>query len=274
MSPEPIQPRVDIYPKTIDTKWARMKYWLSIFFTFNFSLLIFHCGLDIEDPTPPSPPIWVQKSLPEEWPERGIDAHEEGGISLEWKASPEDDVIAYSIYRATYYDVNDSLGNFSILTHMEIDALYALTYIDKNVAKNIPYYYKICAVGSSGNKSDYSDSLSYTSLKIINPHSMVPNGQSVSLPQDRKLLWRNYCLNEMEDYCITVLTQENELVTRTLLQPTDYFMGEEYFQIPAESILDSGGIYRWRVDVGAQYVDNRETSGSESSWATFLYAGD
>ena len=167
MSPEPIQPRVDIYPKTIDTKWARMKYWLSIFFTFNFSLLIFHCGLDIEDPTPPSPPIWVQKSLPEEWPERGIDAHELGGIFIEWQQNAEHNVSAYLIYRSEYFLMNDSLGDFNLLYRLETGNENSLEYLDSDVLLRRTYCYRLRAEDSAQNLSGYSDSIYYELLPSI-----------------------------------------------------------------------------------------------------------
>jgi hypothetical protein len=42
----------------------------TMFFLIVLIVLI-GCGFDVEDPTPPSPPMWVEKSLLEEWPERG-----------------------------------------------------------------------------------------------------------------------------------------------------------------------------------------------------------
>ena len=93
-------------------------------FRLLLSLIFFNfisCGLDIEDPTPPSTPVWVQKSLPEIWPERGIDAHESGGIFLEWEPNPEDDIEAYSIFRAERFEEDDSLGKYELLTVIPIE---------------------------------------------------------------------------------------------------------------------------------------------------------
>ena len=83
MSTEPIKPTAKVKPAVMYPKWARMTFWFRVHLTFSLSLLTIQCGLNIEDSTPPSPPVWVQKSLPEEWPEPGIDAHESGGIFLE-----------------------------------------------------------------------------------------------------------------------------------------------------------------------------------------------
>ena len=73
------------------------------------------CGIDVEDPKLPKSPTWVHKSFPEEWPERGIDAHETNGIYLEWEPNGGTDISAYHIYRATYYEYNDSLGHYEFL---------------------------------------------------------------------------------------------------------------------------------------------------------------
>jgi hypothetical protein len=97
-----------------DSFWVLRKFWLQLILFFQISFLFFQCGLDVEDPTPPPPPIWVQKSLPKEWPERGIDAHESGGISLEWESNFSEEIVAYNIYRATWYELNDSLGEYEL----------------------------------------------------------------------------------------------------------------------------------------------------------------
>ena len=117
------------FSRSSDSTWARLRYWLFPLLTFNFAFLISACGLDVEDPTPPSPPVWVQKSLPEEWPEQGIDAHESDGIYLEWEPNPDEDITAYRIHRATLYAINDSLGDYGLLTTLELESTPRLEYI-------------------------------------------------------------------------------------------------------------------------------------------------
>ena len=168
MSLEPIAPSVKNYPKFTDTTWARLQYWIPILFTFHFSLLISNCGLDIEDPTPPSAPHWVQKSLPEEWPELGIDAHESGGINLEWESNPVDeDVAKYYIYRATYFDINDSLSPYDLLMSINVESNRLCKYTDQWVSIGIRYFYKLRAENQSESISTFSDSITYLSLPII-----------------------------------------------------------------------------------------------------------
>jgi hypothetical protein len=275
MSSEPILPSIKSYPKSSDTKWARMKPLFILLFILHFSLLIIQsCGLDIEDPTPPSPPQWMQKSLPEEWPERGIDAHESGGIYLEWESSPDEDIIAYNIYRAAWYDVKDSLGEYDLLTTLELESAQQLEYMDWHVDQRTRYYFKLKSLDGAANLSGYSDSLVYSILPAVPSGSMSPNGRRDTLGSERLLSWTyNYGI-EMEDYFLTLLTDDDDIVTRVRVFPGNYVSGIESWQIPNEISLESDQVYKWRVDTGARYVDGYETAGSESHWAAFVYGGE
>ena len=101
---------------------------------------------------------------------------------------------------------------------------------------------------------------------------MTPSSQNEYLPINRTLTWNNYYLNEVENYCLTLLTFEGVLLTRVILQPTSYTNGNEYWQIPDSIELEDNEYYKWRIDVGANYLFGFETTGSESEWATFLYS--
>ncbi len=239
---------------------------------FIFSLLtIQSCGLDIEDPTPPSPPQWVEKSLPEEWPERGIDAHESGGIFLEWEPNPKEDIIAYNIYRAVRYAVNDSLGGYTLLARMDRESVLDPKYIDTEVQTRTRYYYKLKAENTSNVLGEFSDSIFYLILPQLSREWMNPNGVTDILPSQRTLCWEYGFYNELEDFCLTILTEANELVSRRLLQPHNYIDEGECWIIPSDIVMNTNEVYRWRIDACAHYQDGRENSGSESHWATFLY---
>jgi hypothetical protein len=236
--------------------------------------LMHSCGLDIEDPTPPSPPVWVQKSLPEEWPERGIDAHESGGIYLEWEPNADEDIIAYNIYSAIWYNVNDSLGEYELLARQETESAPQLSYIYESPNMYTAYYFRIQSEDATGNESEYSESQHYSLLPKQNVITMIPNSQSSNLSPSRSLTWRYPYTIEMEDYCITILTEANELIHRVVIPPRDYVDGGESWCIPNDVMLESGEAYKWRLDTGANYIDGRETTGSESLWAPFMYTGD
>jgi hypothetical protein len=246
---------------------------LGLLLTFNFSFLtLYSCGLDIEDPTPPSPPFWVQKSFPEEWPERGIDAHESGGIYLEWEPNPEENIAAYLIFCARHYQENDSLGKYEILENYIPDS--QLNFLHSDAVSRIKYFYKLKVEDFAGNLSFFSDSIGYTLLPGLDTETMTPNGNNDTLNNDRLLTWNHSYNTQMENFCLTVLTQNNDLVIRVQISPTDYVNGQESWPIPESLLLDSSGIFKWRIDMGAQYVFGLETVGSESAWATFLYYRD
>ncbi len=238
-----------------------------------FSLLtIQSCGLDIEDPTPPSPPVWVQKSLPEEWPERGIDAHESGGIFHEWLQNPpEENVQNYLLYFAEYFDSQDSIGDYELLSSLESGTQSVIEFIHRSPTVQSRYYYILIAEDASGNLSLPSDTLSYLRFSAVDPASMQPNGLATPLNSMRKLQWGYTTTVAMENYVMTILDIENNLVLRQELVPGNYVGGPEYFTIPDTITLQSEHVYKWRIDMGAQYLDGRETAGAESLWAIFLY---
>jgi hypothetical protein len=253
-------------------RWSPSTFRLSTLgLLLTFSLLTIQCGLDIEDPTPPSAPIWVQKSLPEEWPERGIDAHESGGIYLEWEQNFQESIVAYLIYRAEYFDYNDSLSDFELLILLNMTSQFETMYIDKNVVVRKQYAYKVESEDVSDNKSAFSDAMYYSLLPQIQSEMMIPNSLSDTLKSGKTLIWRYYYLNEMEDYHLTLLDSKGELLLRAIIQPTNYFNGEESWQLPDSIDLETNVAYKWRIDASASYENGLESAGSESSWAHFVY---
>ena len=248
---------------------------LGLLMMFNLSLItIQSCGLDIEDPTPPSTPVWIQKSIQEEWPERGIDAHESGGIYLEWEQNPsEENITIYELYKAKYFEDNDSLSEYSIVVSMNVTLPFTSEYIDHSPHPYIKNYYKLRAIDASGNISDYSATLEYIVLPAVDSNTMHPNGITVEMTNDRTLSWVYGYAIIMEDYCITILDDNNSLVIRSIVKPGNYTGLRESWVLPNNISLNLGQIYKWRVDMGAQYIEERETAGSESNWATFFLAG-
>jgi hypothetical protein len=234
-------------------------------------LLLFlqSCGLDVEDPTLPSTPVWVQKSIPEEWPERGIDAHELGGIYLEWHSSNEVDIVNYSIYRAVWDNTHDSLGKYKRIFILENDGALDPHVVDYNAALRKHYSYKIRSKDAAQNMSDFSKPVSYMLLPPITGEMMEPNGVTDTLSHNRELSWNNNYISEVENYCLTILSNYNELSVRVILQPKNYLSGLETWSIPRDVPLGDGELYKWRIDIVSRYSNNIETWGSESSWATF-----
>jgi hypothetical protein len=259
-------PRPDFLPSTFRLSTLGL---LLFFLIFSFQ----SCGLDIEDPTPPSPPQWVPKSFSEEWPERGIDAHETGGIFLEWEPNPEQEIVKYLVYRAQFFEKFDSLGDYSVLFQVEPEPNKSLSYLDREVATSTKYFYKLKAENTSNIQSQFSDSSWYSLLPRISIASMVPNGLLDQLSEDRKLSWGYRKDIEMENYCLTLIKENDDFVYRELFSPGNYVNDGESKLIPMSIILELGHIYKWRIDTGAKYIMEFETAGSESPWATFLYGG-
>ena len=248
---------------------------LTLGLLLTFSLLTFNsCGLDVEDPIPPSPPVWVQKSLPEEWPERGIDAHESRAIFLEWKPDAVGNIEAYKIYRATYYGEKDSVGDFELITIIDAGLDPSLVYYDSQVLIRTKYYYKLKAQDNVGRLSSYSDSIHFKTLPQISNDMMSPNGYNMTLGDTRELSWQYNHTFEMEDYVLTILTHDNDLVSRVTFSPNNYTGGSESWTIPETVLLKPDQVYKWRIDIGAMYVNDIESSASESNWAIFQFSND
>ncbi len=243
---------------------------LGLLLTINFALLISSCGLDIEDSTSPSTPQWVEKSMPEEWPERGIDAHESGGIFLEWDDIHDENINSYSIHRAQYYKDNDSLGNYSVLTQLLAGNPQGDYYVDRDVDLDVQYFYKVQSEDNTGKQSKFSDSIFYTLLPTY-LYDLRPSGYFDTLNQARELYWTSGFHIDVEDYTITILNENYEPVYRELFSPSSYTDREQSRQIPENISLIDKKIYKWRIDTGADYIDGIETAGSESPWSTFLY---
>jgi hypothetical protein len=251
------------------TKWTARIIHLSLIL---FSIINFQaCGLDIEDPTPPSQPQWVQKSQPEEWPETGIDAHETGGIFLEWEDNPGDDIIVHNIYRAKWFETIDSLGMYELLASFDPEIHAQTQYIDGTVSVRTQYHYKMNVQNTAGNISDFSESVYYSLMNSPRLELMNPNGQGDTLEINRQLTWQYHYPDENEYFYLTVLTQENELIIRKMFLPKNYLSGTEFWQIPDHIFLEPGVIYKWHVDTAAKFENGSETSGSESQTASFLY---
>ena len=243
---------------------------------FIFSIFyLAACGLDIEDSTPPSAPVWVEKSFPEEWPERGIDAHESEGIFLEWEPNPiEENVTSYLLYRAEFFEAEDNLGDFDQINRLGTGENSEWSFLDSDVQVYTQYFYTLKAEDASSNVSDFSDTLDYTLLPRISLATMLPNGLSDTLGFDRVLRWTYFSWVEMEDYSLTIVDSWNDLIFRERFTPGNYVSGTESRIIPDSILFKGGQTYRWRIDTGAQYSDQLEQSGSESLLATFLYAGE
>jgi hypothetical protein len=229
------------------------------------------CGLDIEDSSPPNPPVWVQKSISVEWPERGIDAHESGGIYLEWVYESEEEIVSYEIYRAVSNDNSDEVDEYSQIGSVDIEVSTTPVFVDNYVQPGILYLYKIRAKDSADNYGSFSTSTGYRTLPAINDNEMFPNGNDAVLTRGGKLSWQYYYTIQMELYIITILSESGQLIHRAEIIPGNYVGRTEYWQPPSSVIMENDQKYQWRLDISAEIENGIEVSGAESQWATFNY---
>ena len=193
---------------------------------------------------------------------------------MEWEPNPiEENVTSYLLHRTEYFEYEDSLGDFELLSTLMLESSSASEYIDRSATVNTRYHYMLIAEDGSENQSTPSDILSYMRLTAIHSASMLPNDSSVALAPDRKLHWSYNPAVAMENYTMTILSADNGLILRRELTPGNYIGSKEYFTVPDTIHSENNIIYKWRVDMGGRYVDGCETTGSESPWATFLYSG-
>jgi hypothetical protein len=102
---------------------------------------------------------------------------------------------------------------------------------------------------------------------------MRPNSLADTVDNVVYLFWNYGYSVEMENYYISILTEGNEFVVRETFSPRNYIGDREFWQMQPEIELESGQVYKWRIDTGARYAYEYETLGSESQWATFVYIG-
>ena len=164
------------------------------------------------------------------------------------------------------------MSDYELIASLGVDGLAHFDYTDNNTIPGQIYFYKIRSENIASSISGFSDSTSYSILQQISTEWMSPHSLNDTLAQDR-ISWHGYYLDIVENYCLTLMTIENELIVRILVQSKDYLSHEEYWSIPDDRILVSGSFYKWRIDGGANYVGGIETFGSESPWAYFLYVG-
>jgi len=191
---------------------------------------------------------------------------------LEWELNPDIENIAkYMIFRAQYYDLLDSLGDFRYLTSIPSSSILKPEHIDATVLPGSIFYYRLRAIDASDNQSSYSDSVAYSNFLPVREETMQPNGPNELLGEDRRLSWAYDYHMHLERYCITILDIENNLIFRDISNPSSYVGGAQTWSIPDQVVFNSDEQYKWRVDLEANITNGYEAAGAESPWATFKY---
>ncbi|MFH2140932.1 MAG: fibronectin type III domain-containing protein, partial [Bacteroidota bacterium] len=89
-------------------------------------------------------------------------------VSLHWNPNSESDLHKYNIFRGI------SSPAVMLIDSVIVSSSADTNYIDINVAPDITYFYRMTAVDSSGNESDFSNEVSATPIQIgitvLNPN--------------------------------------------------------------------------------------------------------
>jgi len=246
----------------------------SIFFLLVIFVLFSTCGKNLEDPDPPSRPQWVEKSLPYDTTESGIDADPNGDvIVLEWLTGTEEDLDFYRIYRAS----GSTESDFDLLDEMSADPVAGSEneYIDENVELDRIYFYFLRAVDQAGNLSPRSDTIEYKITQKVN--ILSPSGTISTVKPTFQ--WADP-VSSSSEYVIRVeKISPNRVIWLAGVTRQTYSVGETQSLVYgagtifhlAQSELSRGVNYRWRLDAVTSFNrDNTEIAGSESNWGYFI----
>jgi len=85
-------------------------------------------------------------------------------ITLSWTANPEPDVQGYEIFRATLLD-----GLYERANEEIIPQALEPSWTDTDISEGVSYYYKLCAVDTSGNNSIFSGATDAIIIDLTNP---------------------------------------------------------------------------------------------------------
>ncbi len=261
--------------------------WLNPFLVI---IAILGCTQVREDPDPPSPPHWVEKSPPEALVEAGIDAISSGSpaILLMWNANSEPDLAGYIIYRA------DTTASHPFQPIAEIDLIQTwesdTSFIDEMLHPYVDYYYYLTARDHAGNESAPSDTIQYRLMQACQPLSPVDQTLNVDAltfswidPLGAHTYTQEYVLRvealAPEPHTVWLARFYQRWYTeQTTGDPIqfDWFSASEQWPDWVNVCLSleddlSPGLYRWKIK-NISEVDNTtgldECSG-ESEWVFF-----
>ncbi len=94
-------------------------------------------------------------------------------VSLSWTANPDPDLGGYEVHRSNSYDGPYTKAHTGIIS--------ATSWTDVNVSDGSRYYYKLCAVDTAGNLSDFTAPSDGAIIDVTNPIVIAsPSGGTYS----------------------------------------------------------------------------------------------
>ena len=190
-----------------------------------------HIELTTADITPPTIPTGIRTSS------------DSVSITITWNQNPEKDLRGYFVFSAL--KPNDE--NFNLLTNVPITTNVWKDYYPKNISSK--FYYKVCAIDSSYNRSQSSIPVSVNMPDMVAPTNTFI--QSVSFTKGSvSIHWPVSNTDDIKGYkifrCTDSISQKTQLLNPNLLQKSDsvfvdskVITGHNYFYSIAT--VDSAG---------------------------------
>ena len=238
-----------------------------------------------------SVPRFVPKMPPDSVVERGIDAHPDNAIYLEWEepaTAEEEGILGYYVYRST---LRDGEYDFKRIATVERNAglLYESDeYVDNEVTLDSTYYYYLKSYNDFTVSKENSDTVHYK--LALKAGLDLPSGDISDNKSHFEFRYPLRTGNRVSYFYLRLFYMENSLYQTKFFTKTHLFdFSKSLYKIYLQNndyhttvLLDSlpvdgsgnkyleKGNYRWRVDaVSGEPGGGPETEGSESNWMYF-----
>jgi hypothetical protein len=232
----------------------------------------------------PSPPVWAEKSRPEDLDERGIDAHninliypDNNSIKLTWHPNLTEDIWKYHLYRTDVMDEENNPIDFSNILTTENDTLF----YDDEVDRYVEYYYYLKAENFDGINSAPSDTISY---ELLYKPQAISDSDSVYF-QQLQFQWIDdqYSSHITSYYTIKVENESGQGIWSCLFLNPDFLNNGEIVSYlyslngsacvehhGTDEYLDSGKYY-WKIKPlrlgnGITTSADHDVASAESNW--------
>ncbi|RKY89777.1 hypothetical protein DRQ09_00760, partial [candidate division KSB1 bacterium] len=171
-------------------------------------------------------------------------------VTLKWSINPETDLKQYNIYRNLSSGFTPTSSD-SVGSVLKPDTIF----VDSNLVNNITYYYRISAVDSSGNESEFSEEVSATPADTI-PPSPPQNLTATGLNESIRLVWNSSPESDLLHY--KIYRNQTDGFTPAPSDSIGYVLKPD--TVFTDSSVIVGQIYYYRVSA----VDS---SGNESGFS-------
>ncbi|MCD6170702.1 MAG: hypothetical protein J7J76_09170 [Candidatus Latescibacteria bacterium] len=220
-----------------------------------------------QDRVPPAAPVLLETGPEESFRESGIDAvPQDDWIRIEWTVGEGKDLAGYEIYRRAEDEAALSLIFTLPVGEVEETSPDTAFWHDKSVRILVRYFYQMRSFDSSGNRSDFSNTVDYKLLPKLLP--IWPKGEIEDGAPEFQFWWGQNP-EEVSSIIIRLLDSgDKPLWISKPVVPRGYgekVVVEYNFDGRAAIPVLHPGSYRWRVDS----IGPERRSGSESRWTEF-----